>query len=113
MSKSLSSSPLAGPPFKARKSSSFGISLLFAGPYKVNFESEIVPLRHALKTSFLSALPQQSSGLKHADTHSAGRPAPGVVYIFMPVPLFPQPHAGQNVTVMVHLEPPESHRATS
>jgi hypothetical protein len=49
----------------------------------------VVSLSHALKTSFLSVLPQQPGGLKHADTHSAGRPAPGVAYIFMPVPLFP------------------------
>jgi hypothetical protein len=52
----------SGCSFRTRKSSSFEISLLFAGPYKFHFESEIVPLSHALKTYYLSALPQQPVG---------------------------------------------------
>jgi hypothetical protein len=47
-------------------------SILFAGPLKVHFKPEIASLSHDLKSSFLSALPQQPGGHKHANTHSVG-----------------------------------------
>ena len=37
---------------KARRTSSFEISILFAGPYKFHFEPEITALSHALKSLY-------------------------------------------------------------